>query len=92
MVAETSVFTFSFTVVRVRGVSCAECRCREVMVRGGMGGVDDVPITPSREEWEEAREMGRVAGGSRSDAMDASSCSTRLSGIRMCGCKCVHEW
>lgn len=38
----------------------------------------DVATTPSREEWEEAREMGRVAGGSLSEANEASRLSTRL--------------
>lgn len=38
----------------------------------------DGPITLSKEECEEVRDMGRVAGGSLSEAMEASRLSTRL--------------
>lgn len=38
----------------------------------------DGPITPSREECEEVRDMGKVAGGSLSEEMEASRPSIRL--------------
>ena len=49
---------------------------------------DDCPRTPSREESEEAREMGSVAAGSLSEEMDTSKFSMRLhrwtQGARKC--------
>ena len=48
-------------------------------VTAARADADDVGAgTPFSEEWEEAREMGRVAGGSLSEAMDASKLSIRL--------------
>lgn len=41
----------------------------------------DGPITPSREDCEEAREMGRVAGGSLSEEIEASRFSIRLQSL-----------
>ena len=59
-------------------MSCWRCGCCLLLLEGRVVTPDPTPTPSSREECEEARDMGSVAGGSFSAAMDASRLSIRL--------------